>query len=267
MLAGPCHVLFSLFLARFLCVFCLSCPWQALVLVAMKLGGMVARPLAIQYQVVLFSDGQRFHAHFQHATSRSLLPQSSFPAVFLPAPPRPMHRILTMPSARCLRPGHVDRARRPAPKSRSFSISRRSTRRPTPARTSTSTRAATGSRTIPIPSTETRWGRFNELGEYNQDSLYRELKAAADAPKTPLQVKYGNYYAACMNTTLADSLGAKPIMPELHGCRPVDGQEEAGRAGRACWPRATARPSCSPVASARTRRTRASRFCRPARAA
>ena len=34
-------------------------------------------------------------------------------------------------------------------------------------------------------------------------------------PKTPLQVKYGNYYAACMNVKLADELGAKPIQPEL----------------------------------------------------
>ena len=66
-----------------------------------------------------------------------------------------------------------------------------------------------------IPPTESRWSRFNELGERNQYLLYQELKAAADAPKTPLQKKYGDYFAACMNTELADKLGAKPIAPTL----------------------------------------------------
>src|SRR5947208_13191904 len=51
----------------------------------------------------------------------------------------------------------------------------------------------------PIPGDQTRWGRFNELAEYNNYSLYSELKAASEAPKTPLQKKYGDYFAACMN--------------------------------------------------------------------
>ena len=67
----------------------------------------------------------------------------------------------------------------------------------------------------PIPSTETRWGSFNTLGEQNQYLLWKELTAAAANPKTPLQVKYGNYYAACMNETAVNQLGAKPIQPEL----------------------------------------------------
>jgi putative endopeptidase len=67
----------------------------------------------------------------------------------------------------------------------------------------------------PIPSDQTRWGRFNELIDYNNYLLYVELKAAADAPKTPLQKKYGDYFAACMNTDLVDKLGAKPVQPAL----------------------------------------------------
>ncbi len=63
--------------------------------------------------------------------------------------------------------------------------------------------------------TDTRWGRFNELGERNQYLLYQELKAAADAPKTPLQKKYGDFFAACMNSEAADKLGAHPIDPQL----------------------------------------------------
>jgi putative endopeptidase len=67
----------------------------------------------------------------------------------------------------------------------------------------------------PIPADQTRWGRFNELGERNNYLLYQELKTAADAPKTPLQKKYGDYFAACMNVDLANSLGTKPIDPAL----------------------------------------------------
>ncbi len=67
----------------------------------------------------------------------------------------------------------------------------------------------------PIPGDQTRWGRFNELAERNNYLLYQDLKAAADAPKTPLQKKYGDYFAACMNVDLANQLGAKPIEPAL----------------------------------------------------
>ena len=67
----------------------------------------------------------------------------------------------------------------------------------------------------PIPGDQTRWGRFNELSERNNYLLYQDLKAAADAPKTPLQKKYGDYFAACMNQDLADKLGVKPIDPWL----------------------------------------------------
>ncbi len=67
----------------------------------------------------------------------------------------------------------------------------------------------------PIPASETRWGSFNTLADQNNYLLWKELKAASEAPKTPLQKKYGDYFAACMDTSLADKLGAKPIQPEL----------------------------------------------------
>jgi putative endopeptidase len=67
----------------------------------------------------------------------------------------------------------------------------------------------------PIPADQTRWGRFNELSERNNYLLYADLKAAADSPKTPLQKKYGDYFAACMNEDLANTLGVKPIDPWL----------------------------------------------------
>jgi putative endopeptidase len=67
----------------------------------------------------------------------------------------------------------------------------------------------------PIPADQVRWGRFNELADRNNYLLYTELKSAADAPKTPLQKKYGDFFASCMDTALVDKLGAKPIQAEL----------------------------------------------------
>src|ERR1700749_2274098 len=67
----------------------------------------------------------------------------------------------------------------------------------------------------PVPADQVRWGRFNELAERNNYLLYTELKNAADSPKTPLQKKYGDYFAACMNVDLVDKLGAKPIQPVM----------------------------------------------------
>jgi putative endopeptidase len=67
----------------------------------------------------------------------------------------------------------------------------------------------------PIPSDQVRWGRFNELADYNTYSLYSELNAAATAPKSPLQKQYGDYFAACMDTDTIDKEGARPLTPEL----------------------------------------------------
>ena len=67
----------------------------------------------------------------------------------------------------------------------------------------------------PIPADKVRYGRFDELQERNVYTVYALLKDAAAAPKTPLQVKYGNYFAACMNDDLAEKLGVKPIAAQL----------------------------------------------------
>jgi putative endopeptidase len=69
----------------------------------------------------------------------------------------------------------------------------------------------------PIPSDQVRWGRFNELAERNRYLLYTELEKASQpsADRSPLQQKYGDFFAACMNTTVADEKGDKPILPVL----------------------------------------------------
>lgn len=67
----------------------------------------------------------------------------------------------------------------------------------------------------PIPPDQARWGRFNELADRNRYLLYTDLQAAADHPKTALQHRYGDFFASCMNTALADKLGSKPLQPQL----------------------------------------------------
>ena len=66
-----------------------------------------------------------------------------------------------------------------------------------------------------IPADQARWGRFNELNERNSYLLYVDLKKAADQPNTPLQHKYGDFFAACMNEPEVNKLGDKPLQPEL----------------------------------------------------
>ena len=70
-------------------------------------------------------------------------------------------------------------------------------------------------KTHTIPADQTRWGRFNELAEHNRYLLYQDLEAAAQHPKTPLQKKYGEFYATCMNKTVANQQGYQPIQPVL----------------------------------------------------
>jgi putative endopeptidase len=67
----------------------------------------------------------------------------------------------------------------------------------------------------PIPSDQARWGTFNQLAERNRYLLYTELKQAAEAPKSPLQKQYGDFFAACMDTDKVNALGDKPLVPTL----------------------------------------------------
>jgi putative endopeptidase len=69
----------------------------------------------------------------------------------------------------------------------------------------------------PIPPDQPRWGNFGMLGEYNQWLLYKDLAAAAKPSpnRTPLEVKYGDFYATCMDVDAANQKGAAPLKPSL----------------------------------------------------
>jgi putative endopeptidase len=81
-------------------------------------------------------------------------------------------------------------------------------------------------KTHTIPPDQTRWGRFNELAEYNRYLLYKDLEAAARDPKTPLQKKYGEFYATCMNKSAADQLGYQPIQPTLQQIAALNAKDQ-----------------------------------------
>ena len=90
----------------------------------------------------------------------------------------------------------------------------------------------------PIPADQVRWARsFSLLGERNRYLLWQELDAAAKDPKTPLEKKYGDYYAACMNTGLVDKKGLEPLKPALERIAATEGRARVcrrrGRTGAA----------------------------------
>lgn len=68
----------------------------------------------------------------------------------------------------------------------------------------------------PIPSDKSRWGRFNELSEYNQSVLHDILeKTSAPGKHTAIEQKVGDFYAACMDEKKANEFGTKPIQGQL----------------------------------------------------
>ncbi len=68
----------------------------------------------------------------------------------------------------------------------------------------------------PIPPQYSRWGRFTELSDRNQDVLHKILDdSAANQQRSPLDQKLGGYYSACMNEAAIDKAGDKPIEPGL----------------------------------------------------
>lgn len=70
--------------------------------------------------------------------------------------------------------------------------------------------------TNPIPADQSRWGSFGELGQANHRELRKILEAAAAAPHPDaVTAKVGNFYAACIDRSAVNALGAAPLQPEL----------------------------------------------------
>jgi endothelin-converting enzyme/putative endopeptidase len=80
----------------------------------------------------------------------------------------------------------------------------------------------------PIPSDQARWGRFNELAEYNRQILHQILeKASANDPKrTPVMQKVGDMYESCMDESGVNAKGAAPLEPELNRIAAIHSKDD-----------------------------------------
>jgi putative endopeptidase len=69
----------------------------------------------------------------------------------------------------------------------------------------------------PIPPDQARWGRFNELAEYNRQLLHQILEkdSAMNPKRTPVQQKIGDMYESCMDEKAVNAKGKAPLKPEL----------------------------------------------------
>ena len=84
----------------------------------------------------------------------------------------------------------------------------------------------------PIPSDQSRWGRFDALQERNRTILQSILESAsANKPsRTVVEREIGDYYAACMDQKAIDAKGLAPLKADLDR---IDGDERQGRASPA----------------------------------
>jgi putative endopeptidase len=68
----------------------------------------------------------------------------------------------------------------------------------------------------PVPSDQVRWVRsFSLLQERNLHELWQELARAATEPASPLEKKYGDFFAACMDVEELQKKGLGPLKPPL----------------------------------------------------
>ncbi len=79
----------------------------------------------------------------------------------------------------------------------------------------------------PVPASKTRWGSFDELREENSKRLQVLLQdAAANAGKSPMSQKIGDFYASGMDSAALEKLGYQPIREDLDriaGIKTLDG--------------------------------------------
>ncbi|MDD5544082.1 MAG: M13 family metallopeptidase [Acidobacteriia bacterium] len=80
----------------------------------------------------------------------------------------------------------------------------------------------------PIPSDQSRWGRFNELAEYNRQILHQILEKASvkDPKRSPIMQKIGDFYASCMDEKAVDAKGSAPLKPILNRIAAVSNRDQ-----------------------------------------
>jgi predicted metalloendopeptidase len=80
----------------------------------------------------------------------------------------------------------------------------------------------------PIPPDQARWGRFNELNEYNRQTLHQILEKASvkSAKRSPIMQKIGDFYATCMDEKTVDAKGSAPLKPLLDRIAAVSSKDQ-----------------------------------------
>ena len=80
----------------------------------------------------------------------------------------------------------------------------------------------------PIPADQSRWGRFNELAEYNRQVLHEILeKASANDPKRDaVTQKIGDMYSSCMDEQTVNSHGSTPVKPLLDRIAAISNKDQ-----------------------------------------
>ena len=80
----------------------------------------------------------------------------------------------------------------------------------------------------PIPSDQSRWGRFNELSDYNRQFLHNilEKESANDPKRTPVMQKIGDMYQSCMDEAAVNQKGAAPLKPELDRIAAISNRDQ-----------------------------------------
>ncbi len=80
----------------------------------------------------------------------------------------------------------------------------------------------------PIPADRSSWGRFNELGERGEYILkdILEKTSAANAHRTPIEQKIGDYYGSCMDEAAIEAQSLKPLQEDLESIARVKALED-----------------------------------------
>ena len=79
----------------------------------------------------------------------------------------------------------------------------------------------------PVPPSKTRWGSFDALRQTSLDRLKLLCEdAAKNASGNSLYQRVGDLYAAAMDSAAVDSLGNKPIQPELERLNSLTTQQQ-----------------------------------------
>jgi putative endopeptidase len=80
----------------------------------------------------------------------------------------------------------------------------------------------------PIPSDQTRWGRFNQLAEDNLAVLHSILEEASkpEPKRSATEQKIGDLYASCMDEAQVNKLGAKPLQSTFDKIAKINSQKD-----------------------------------------